>query len=220
MAKCCQVNQHCSAPANGPGQARSSCFACGEPVCTAPGCSIRVEHYLNHGRQRICENCLTQRFGDPCSGCSGGLLRLYQQWAEESGYPGEQGAVYVQDFMKPHRERLAEEVLVQTRTGEKVAKGRSLYGSCGGRFSGLTRSDGAVKRVIAVGRDWCVVRGNEGPEFFHGDLRKLVPYLLPKRKAVIPTSLGAIYLERVENGRSGVFWRGNDEDGDQFEVYP
>lgn len=48
----------CKSPANMEplDPCRSMCFACGEHVCTSPGCS-RVRTYLGYGRKRLCRTC-------------------------------------------------------------------------------------------------------------------------------------------------------------------
>lgn len=58
-ATCCAVaTESCKAPANVdlPKRCRTSCFACGLPVCTDSGCS-RVYKYFEYGRKRICADC-------------------------------------------------------------------------------------------------------------------------------------------------------------------
>lgn len=53
------VNPGCTSPANLEPQvpARATCFACGEPVCLAPGCSIR-RSWKKYGTRRICASCV------------------------------------------------------------------------------------------------------------------------------------------------------------------
>jgi hypothetical protein len=48
----------CKAPANAEdARTRGTCFACGNPVCTARNCSRSVRWY-GYGRRRVCMSCL------------------------------------------------------------------------------------------------------------------------------------------------------------------
>ena len=60
---CSVVNQHCLSPANlaPPVGVRTTCFSCGEPVCTM--CSD-IRTYLNYGKVRLCDNCQIEYDGD------------------------------------------------------------------------------------------------------------------------------------------------------------
>lgn len=58
---CCTANQHCKAPSNVTPRrtVRSSCYACGNSVCTAKGCSVLTTAYphAKGKRVRICADC-------------------------------------------------------------------------------------------------------------------------------------------------------------------
>lgn len=57
--KCTVVSNNCKVPANGPGRTRAKCFACGQPVCTADGCSRKVVWY-DEAIRRVCAHCETK----------------------------------------------------------------------------------------------------------------------------------------------------------------
>lgn len=60
----------------------------------------------------------------------------------------------------------------------KVEPGDTLFGFCGGYFG---RDSYGNKVVAAVGRDWVVVREEDGtPNFAHVDPVRLAEYLIPE----------------------------------------
>jgi hypothetical protein len=81
---CKQVDSiYCTAP---PGHrdshTKGTCFACGEPVCTA--CSLRVK-YSTYGVQRLCHDCLEMHLGEP------GRVRIIEHHYVLAGYSKAQG---------------------------------------------------------------------------------------------------------------------------------
>lgn len=59
-ARTCAVGLNsnaCTAPPGGKQSTQGTCFACGQPACTADSKVIR---YLSYGRRRICADCIEQ----------------------------------------------------------------------------------------------------------------------------------------------------------------
>jgi hypothetical protein len=95
---CSVCNDHCELPANlefDPEEdvLATSCFACGDSVCTSLCCSVERD-YLRYGVQRICADCELAHFPDA-------ELLQRQRAYQAAGYPN-----YVQLGCADHAETL------------------------------------------------------------------------------------------------------------------
>lgn len=98
---CCVANQHCKSPANltPPRAARATCYACGEHVCTARGCSLTTTAWptAKGKRVRICSNC--------CEHEPEFARRIDADIYLESGYPEFASKVRSGESQPPWRKR-------------------------------------------------------------------------------------------------------------------